>query len=213
MKYQEGILKRVRALEHKNAIFYAKPGEKLYKTLRVLYIIVFAYCFIFSGLAPIISMFNNPKYFEDQATDKMTVAICFGLVVIAFVLMLMKFHKISAVLTTVPSVIMIFAYKNLSIDQWTDAIKINYYWRFLIPLGLLALLAFWIGVLVVRADMKTKYLYIKVTENLYNLYKVNVESGKEISESEWEEFLERYDPFNYKPQFLDKPKDEEESEE
>jgi len=54
----------------------------------------------------------------------------------------------------------------------------------------------------IRESMKTKASYTRVTENLYNLYKVNVAKGEEINEEQWEMFLEKYDPFNYKPQFL-----------
>lgn len=40
MKKFDGVLKRVRMLEEKNGISYAKPEGKLYKTLKVLYILV-----------------------------------------------------------------------------------------------------------------------------------------------------------------------------
>ena len=50
MKMQESVLRRVRAVEEKNGIKYAKTDGKLYKTLRVFYIIIFAYTMVINLL-------------------------------------------------------------------------------------------------------------------------------------------------------------------
>ena len=37
-------------------------------------------------------------------------------------------------------------------------------------------------------------MYKKVTENLYEIYRVNVADGEELSDDKWDEFLKNYDP-------------------
>ena len=43
VEYKYNVLKRVRQVEEKNGIIYAKTDGRLYKTLKVLYTVVFAY--------------------------------------------------------------------------------------------------------------------------------------------------------------------------
>ena len=43
MKMQESVLKRVRMIEEKHGITYAKTDGKLYKALRVSYTLLFIY--------------------------------------------------------------------------------------------------------------------------------------------------------------------------
>ena len=80
MKMQESVLKRVRALEEKNGIKYAKTDGGLYKTLRALYIIAFAYTeamnfFYISGMALVYGGTDDFKNVLKEKCDKKAVKI------------------------------------------------------------------------------------------------------------------------------------------
>lgn len=204
MKYYQGILDRVRILEHKNAIFYAKTDGKLYKALKWLYILAFAYGG-FNVLAFVLGvMIKYGGHLSDFTIELLTPGISLILMLAGFVLLLKKVHIVATALNSIPSCVMIFFFRNRLIDEFSadNSVFPQYYWRHLVPLLLIILLSMWMCGIALRAEYKTKTLYIKVTENLYNLYKVNVESGEELTEEEWDTFLKKYDPLNYKPQFV-----------
>lgn len=213
MKYYDGVLQRVRKLEEKNAIIYAKPDGKLYNALKVIYIILFVYGNL-NTLAYLLGMLL--KYWEflnEFLSNTLTPVICLCLMIAGLICLLKKAHIVSAVLNTVPSVILIFFFMHRMSDEFTiDSMNPKFYWRHLAPLLLIVILALWLAGIAIRAEFKLISQYTRVTENLYNLYKVNVGDGEEISEEQWDEFLQRYDPFSYKPQFIANMKKEEQSE-
>ena len=69
--------------------------------------------------------------------------------------------------------------------------KYSFYWRHSVPLALIAVFAIWLSVLALRANIKTKKQYRKITENLYNQYHIS-EENEQLSEEEWQEFIENY---------------------
>ena len=213
MKYYDGVMQRVKKIEEKNAIFYARPDGKLYNAFKFMYILFFAYG-AFNILAFILGIYIKYKDFlSDFAVDILTPTVSLVLMLAGFVLLLKKVHIAGAALNTVPAVLMIFFFREKLLDEFTiDSVHPKYYWRHLVPMLLVILCCVWMGVIAVRAHLKFKSQYTRVTENLYNLYKINAAGGEDVSEEQWEEFLERYDPFSYKPQFLDNVKKEDKSE-
>lgn len=213
MKYYEGVLQRVRKLEEKNAIFYARPNGKLYNVFKVIYIIAFVYG-NFNTLAYLLGMLvRYGGFLNEFFADTLTPAICLLLMIAGFVLLLKKVHIVSAFFNVIPATVLIFFFRHRLLDKFTiDSVNPKFYWRHLIPLILVIICAAWLVGIAVRAELRTRSQYTRVTENLYNLYKVNVVGGEEISEEQWDEFLQKYDPFTYKPQFLNNMKKEEQSE-
>lgn len=211
MKYYEGVAQRVRKLEEKNGIIYAKPDGSLYNTLKWIYILVFIYG-NFNTLAYLLGMTiihsNNLNEFSLEIS---TAAICLVLMIIGLVLILKKVHIIGTALNVLPAVVLIFFFKY-GLTESDGVVYLKYYWRHLAPMVIIALMTIWLAIIAIRANLKFKKGYIKVTENLYNLYKVNVSTGEELEEEQWTEFLQKYDPFNYKPEFVAVEKKEENSE-
>ena len=203
MKYYDGIIKRVNMLEKKNGIFYAKPSGKLFGSLKIIYILVFLYT-IFNNCAYLLGTYLNYKGgLADVMNPLITVSVCTLLMIAGFVLLFKKLYLVSAILTVAPSVVLIPTFGVMLKDKLAiKAYLPKYYWRHFIPLLILITLVCFMAIIVVRARIKFKQMYTKVTENLYNLYNINLKSDKDISDEQWAYFLENYDPFTYKPQFI-----------
>ena len=198
MKMQESILRRVRAVEEKNGIKYAKTDGKLYKTLRVFYIIIFAYTMVInllyiSGMALV---YGGTDDFKNIANSFISVCICNALIIAGFVLSFFRFKLAAGIISIVPEIFLIPVFGiALSDSLGFLGFKASFYWRHFAPLALLVILMIFTTVIAVRAGIKTEKQYKKVTDNLYKLYRQN---GNDISDEQWEQFLNNYDPTDYK---------------
>lgn len=201
MKMQESVLRRVRAVEEKNGIKYAKTDGKLYKTLRVFYAIVFAYTMVInllyiSGMALV---YGGTDDFKNVANSLISVCVCTALIIAGFVLSFFRFKLVAGIISIVSEIFLIPVFGLVLRDSLGFmGFKVSFFWRHFIPLALLAILMTATTVIAVRAKIKTEKQYKKVTDNLYNLYK---KSGADISDEQWEEFLKNYDPTDYKKLF------------
>lgn len=203
MKYYDGVLQRVRKIEDKNAISYAKPGGKLYNVIRVIYIVALVYGMLNATAYLLGMLVRYSEHLKDFMADIIPVAVSLLILVAGLVCLLKRWHIAGAVLTVIPSAVFIFFFRDKLVDELTiNGVHLKYYWRHFAPMLIVIILVVWMLIIALRAELKTKKQYIRVTENLYNLYKVNVTDGEEISEEQWDEFLKRYDPLQYKPQFL-----------
>ena len=198
MKMQESILRRVRAVEEKNGIKYAKTDGRLYKTLRVFYIILFAYTTAVN-LLYIVGMtyvYLGTDNFKNVVNSIVTVSICTALIAVGFVLSFFRFKLAAGIISIVPEIFLIPVFGiALSDSLGFLGFKASFYWRHFAPLALLVILMIFTTVIAVRARIKTEKQYKKVTDNLYKLYRQN---GNDISDEQWEQFLNNYDPTDYK---------------
>ena len=198
MKLQQNILNRVRKVEEKRGIVYAKTDGKLYKTLKVFYIIFLVYTFIINAL---FVLSNFMVYYGTDTFNSVKkpiiIVICSTLCFIASLFVLRFKDKIWANITTIilnllPCVLTVLVYANLMEDSLgLFGYKYSFYWRHSVPLALIAVFAIWLSVLALRANIKTKKQYKKITENLYNQYHIS-EENEQLSEEEWQEFIENY---------------------
>lgn len=201
MKMQENVLRRVRAVEEKNGIKYAKTDGKLYKTLRVFYAIVFAYTMVInllyiSGMALV---YGGTENFKNVANSLIAVCVCTALIIAGFVLSFFRFKTAAGIISIVPEIFLIPVFGFALRDSLGFmGFKTSFFWRHLIPLVLLIVLIAATTVIAVRAKFKTKKQYKRVTDNLYKLYQQN---ENDISDEQWEEFLRNYDPTDYKKLF------------
>lgn len=205
MKKYAGVLARVREMEQKNGIRYAKPEGKLYKTLKWLYGIIGVWALI-TNLMYILGV-----WLVNSGTDKMskvsnsliTVSVCSLLIIAGFVLNRYKQYIIGAVLSVVPSILLVPVFAVMMKDSLGFlGYKLSFYWRHAVPLILMVIFMVWLTVIAIRATVKTDKAYKRVTENLFNLYNLNGENGSEISEEQWQEFLEKYNPSDYKNKII-----------
>ena len=204
MKMYDSVLQRVRMLEEKNGIKYATTDGKLYKGVKIAFIILFAYAMLIKSFYFLGSVIAN-----HLELNIVTPAVCTALLVAGFVLVILKQHIIGTAITTASSAILIFTFSGMLVDSYTDRLIPKFYWAHLIPLLAIVILSVWMTVIAVRAKVKLKNMYNRVVENIYNAYKINIADGEAVEEEKWEEFLEKFDPTNYNSQFVS---NEEESE-
>ena len=201
MKMQESVLRRVRMIEEKNGIKYAKTDGKLYKTLRVLYIITFAYTMAINLLfiAGMLLVYGGTDNFKNVANSLISVCICTAVIIAGFVLSFFRFKFAAGVMSIAPEIFLIPVFGAVMKDDLGFmGFTASFFWRHFAPLALLVILMTATTVIAVRARFKTEKQYKKVTENLYKLYQ---STGGDISDDQWEEFLKEYDPTDYKKLF------------
>lgn len=201
MKMQESVLRRVRMVEEKNGIKYAKTDGKLYKVLRVLYIITFAYTMGINLLfiAGMLLVYGGTDNFSGIVNSLISVCVCTAVIIAGFVLSFFRFKFAAGIMSIVPEIFLIPVFGSVMKDDLGFmGFTASFFWRHFIPLLLLVILMTATTVIAVRAKIKTEKQYKKVTDNLYKLYQ---ESGADISDEQWEEFLKEYDPTDYKKIF------------
>ena len=201
MKMQESVLRRVRAVEEKNGIKYAKTEGKLYKTLRVIYIILFAYTmainlFFVAGTALVYGKTDN---FINVQNTVVSVCVCTAVIIAGFVLSFFRFKLAAGIISIIPEILLISVFGSAMKDiTGFMGYTVSFFWRHFIPLVLLVIIMTATTVIALRARIKTEKQYKKVMDNLYNIYK---QSGTDITDEQWEEFLKYYDPTDYKKLF------------
>lgn len=197
MKMYDSVLQRVRILEEKNGIKYATTDGKLYKGLKIVLIVLFAYAMLMKSF-----YFLGAIITSQLELPLITPAVCTALVIAGFILVLLKQHIIGTAVTTASSAVLIFTFGRMLIDSYTEKLIPKFYWAHLIPLLALVILSVCMTVIAVRARLKLKHMYNRVVENIYNAYKINIADGEAVEEEKWEEFLEKFDPTNYNSQFI-----------
>ena len=137
--------------------------------------------------------------FKNVVNSIVTVSICTALIAVGFVLSFFRFKLAAGIISIVPEIFLIPVFGiALSDSLGFLGFKASFYWRHFAPLALLVILMIFTTVIAVRARIKTEKQYKKVTDNLYKLYRQN---GNDISDEQWEQFLNNYNPTDYKKLF------------
>lgn len=198
MKMQESVLRRVRMVEEKHGITYAKTDGRLYKALRVSYTLLFIYTmginllFICGMLLTRLGTDN----FKGILNSLITVIVCTVFIITGFCLSFTRFKLAAGLLSVLPEIMLIVVFGAIMKDSLgVMGFKVSYFWRHFAPLLILVILMAVTTVIAVRARFKTEKQYKKVLDNLYELYSLN---SDDISDEQWEAFLEEYDPTDYK---------------
>ena len=185
MKMQESVLRRVRMVEEKHGITYAKTDGRLYKALRVSYTLLFIYTMGINLLficGMLITRLGTDN-FKGILNSLITVIVCTVLIIAGYVLSFTRFK-------------LVVVFGSIMKDSLgVMGFKVSYFWRHFAPLLILVILMAVTTVIAVRARIKTEKQYKKVLDNLYALYSLN---SDDISDEQWEAFLEEYDPTDYK---------------
>ncbi len=198
MKMQESVLRRVRMVEEKHGITYAKTDGRLYKALKVSYTLLFIYTmginllFICGMLLTRLGTDN----FKGILNSLITVIVCTVFIIAGFCLSFTRFKLAAGLLSVLPEIMLIVVFGAIMKDSLgVMGFKVSYFWRHFAPLLILVILMAVTTVIAVRARFKTEKQYKKVLDNLYELYSLN---SDDISDEQWEAFLEEYDPTDYK---------------
>ena len=195
MKMQESVLRRVRMVEEKHGITYAKTDGRLYKALRVSYTLLFIYTMGINLLficGMLITRLGTDN-FKGILNSLITVIVCTVLIIAGYVLSFTRFKLVSGILSVLPEIMLVVVFGSIMKDSLgVMGFKVSYFWRHFAPLLILVILMAVTTVIAVRARIKTDK---KVLDNLYALYSLN---SDDISDEQWEAFLEEYDPTDYK---------------
>lgn len=204
MKKYDSILKRVEAYEKKCEITYAKTNGKLFTYLRVLLTLSVVYMFCINMLT-CVSLFAKANALgKYNVMDKPSLVAMTVVVAVSVILMILTYFKndwiklIGGVCLLVCNVYLIFPLYSISNDGLGFfRLAPVFYWGHLIPFVLILILTIWISAIILRQKYMVNIRYNIIINNLYQAYKNdNSTQFNSVSEEEWNEFIENYDPTN-----------------
>lgn len=204
MKKYDGVLKRVRFLEKKNGISYAKTDGKLYTAMKVLYSIAGVWTFFMNlfFILGFLIQYSGTDNMSSALNYIITAGVCTVLMIAGYVLTCCKINLAGGIMSVVPEILLIFFFGNILTDSLgVLGFKLSFYWRHLAPLILMIICITIMTVIAVKEKVKTNRMYKKVCENLYNMYNVSIANGDTITDEQWDEFLASYNPDEYQKQF------------
>lgn len=199
MKYQCNVLKRVRQIEEKNGIKYAKTDGKLYGGVKAFYLVASIWTLAMNLLFIISNLLVNSlnENFKLQTAPLATVAVLTLALVAGFVVMRFKNYIWAnftfGILNLLMPSILCFTFANLMTNingLW--GYSYSFYWRHAMPLLLVAVCGIWLAIIAFRANIKTQKQYKKTLENIYEQYNLSLEN-ENFSEEQWKEYLKNYE--------------------
>ena len=194
MKKYEGVLKKVYEYESKRGITYAKPDGALYKTLHVLYVMIFIWSFIMNSFTALSFMMRYSTIGNKGTIRNIIFTLIVGsLSMLAGCILSRLKCYISASITTIIPIAVLLPLYMLSFRNNLDGLwgySYPFYWRYLLPLSFIAILMVWMTVIALRARHKTNKQYKQIVERLFEENFANDEDS--VSEEEWDEFLKNY---------------------
>lgn len=206
MKMQESILNRVYKMEEKYNIHYAKKDGKAYSYSRVLYFLFGAWA-VFFALLVAVGFLMNRTFLQPgdvaygQYTKWIVACFCISALLIAGIV----FNALKMqVFTFVPTVFsgvygIVFFAKVINPDpDGILGLPFKYYWAHFVPFLALVICSLVMFVIGVRQWAILRKEYKSVSARLYEEFTVNAE---DISDEQWQEFLNNYNPTGYKKQF------------
>lgn len=203
MKYIENIAYLVRNAEKRAAINYAKPDGLLYKSIKILYIISAVISFIMSAFFVIGRMIKiseikelavetaNNSDITAAKNSALSVGILSVLFIAAIVILKFKAEIISAALTLISGTASIFILMNVSKNtlEYNSGINASFWFRHFIPIVLSVIFICWLTAIKIRSNIKFNTAYTNMVNRIYKDY-----NKDNLTEEEWAEFLENYDP-------------------
>lgn len=208
MKKHESIMNRVRFIEEKYGIKYAKTDGRLYRTLKIIYTLVWAYTIGINllFLAGEMLMYAGTEKFKSVVIPVINISSCTVVLIAGFVLLCTRLKLIGGIASFVPLIFQVLAFGQMMTDDLGYmGFKAAFYWRHFVPAVVMAALLVWMTVIAVRATMKTDSQYKRIVGNIYQQYHVGIGQDGDtagITDEQWDEFLKNYDPRDYKRQFV-----------
>lgn len=190
MKMNETILAQVKRSEEKYNIRYAKKDGSLYGGFRTAYLVSYIFAAVFAAFVILGIWFN-----DEISANLNTVYTIGAFLVLGFFGAVFGGFKISlgtAICAIPVSVWAVICFGKLLIDP-AGLLGLNgkFYWAHLLPILVMVVSAAVMLIIDLRARYILKKGYEKITERLYAEYSTHAEN---LSEEEWEQFLNNYDP-------------------
>lgn len=186
----ETILAQVKRSEEKYNIRYAKKDGALYGGFRTAYLVSYIYAAVFAAFVILGIWFN-----EEIFTNLNTVYTIGAFLVLGLGGAVFGGFKnsLGTALCSIPvSVWAVICFGKLLIDP-AGLLGLNgkFYWAHLLPILVMCVSAAVMLIIDLRARYILKKGYEKISERLYDEYSAHAEN---LSEEEWEQFLNNYDP-------------------
>lgn len=201
MKKYDSIIKRVEKYEKKCKITYAKSNGKLFKVLRIICTLFSLYAFVINMLACISLFMQASALNKYEYLSKMQLCILLIFTVISLISALLLYNKQNSIKASSLFLLMaancyfILVFYSLS-NNGLGFFKLStvFYWRHLLPFSGVFICCIWMLAIVIRQEIKQKVLYNRILNNLYSAYGDSSKPLSSLTDPEWEEFLENYDP-------------------
>ncbi len=219
MKKHESIMRMVEKAEQKAGIVYARPNGALFKGIRTCYTLAYLYelfwSITFVGGALFMHYASQQHIIApvNYETDKsiininvfITVCICTALIIVGWIFLYSKLKTVGCIVSIPTLCVQLFSFRFYM--GGAEGVRSQFYWMHLVPIVIMLLLLIWMLIIIFRAIYYTNTQYKRIVSNLYDKYHEKiVDSRSGISDEEWEEFLENYDPHGYQQQFSEKDK-------
>ncbi|MBO5358277.1 MAG: hypothetical protein J6A78_03045 [Clostridia bacterium] len=196
MTYYKNILERTREKQYKLGVSYPEKDGKLYNTLKFFYILAFAFANVMNLmyiLGMLLALSDNAIATKNVG-NVIAVSVCVALMIAALIA---SKYNANVIVASVfggvnlgSAITLLLIFMNLMKDDTVaGGINLNYYWRHLAPLAIMALCAVGMALVVITAYFKTKKAYSKVLEQVYEEYNSLPENDK----PEWEAFAANYE--------------------
>lgn len=194
MKKNANILKYMENYKKKYAINYAQEGSTLVKRLSILVSIVWCYSFFWMALSTLSWALNFKMNVVDFAQFKrvfLITAFCTAAMIAAAVLFFCKQKIIGLSLAIIAQPFILFTYKPMLV--YGMGYRPKFYFAYSIPAVLMVIVCGILLFILIRAVYKTNQIYNYIVEELYKQY--GTKNGEKLSDVEWQEFLDNYDPY------------------
>lgn len=193
MQKNNEFLQYVELYHIKNFIVYHKTSEKLYKWLRALYIVAFAYQLVMN-IFLILGMTLAKQPLEAHLTTNVIVAT--ALLTVGFVLMFFKLGIFSFLLNVVSVVFeMTLMVPGLILTSGAVDISGAFYWQYAIPMTIILILSLWMGIIALREWHITRRDTTLLKNALYEKFGEEYEAA---TDKQIREFINTYDPYRAK---------------
>lgn len=200
MKKNQKILERIEFLTVKYGKKLARSDGKLFKTLKVFYILSFAYYSFISLMVSLLMILHltdgegiSKEVLKNYLSYEGTTCAFFIITIISFVLFCVKFKLTGLIMNIVTQPVFIIL--EARFFKGNDFSRLNlygdFYWKHFIPALLILIFSIFMAVIIIRERVYISREYKKITERVYGEFK---RGNDTLSEEEWNEFFENYDP-------------------
>lgn len=198
MKKYAYIKEKVKKIEYKLGTNYTKTDSNGYKYLRILN----ALCIIYLAGVNILTLLSaslrekylGNKYFEPVTFWLLIAGTCFEIA--AIVLNRLNFSITANILSIIPLpyFLCVFA-PMLTHPDGLWGYRSEFYFRHLISYVLILIFSFAMLFIAIRQHIKTRKLYNRVLDNIYEEFKkANASDDFTVSEKEWDKYVKNFDP-------------------
>ena len=202
MEKYKNIKEKVKQIEYKLGVSYAKTDGKIYKWLWGLELLCVIYLFGLNSLTLLSAYLRQVHVNQRYFTTLTFILLIAGtlLEIGGIILNKVGFHIIGNILNIIPLpyFVCVFA-PMLTHPDGFMGYRSEFYFRYFISYVLILLFSLIMIFIALRQRLKTRKLYNRVLDNIYEEYKKkNTSDDFSTSEEDWDNYIRNFDPRNKK---------------